>query len=189
MGINIPAMKWLALAALLLAAPALAQQPPAWFAPSFLDIREDLAEAAKEGRRLMVYFHQDGCPYCKRLVEVNFRDEKSLLGVSEAQLRQPEAVRRQPAGAVAAYAFMLLAAHDAYGHDGRPPSVPLPRWRRRQPPLRPTTGQLISQLRVELWSQCLRRDTLSHFRSRSVPDQKCDKLGAHLASAVFYAHN
>ena len=74
MAINIPAMKWLALAALLLAAPAHAQTPPAWFAPSFLDIREDLAEAAKEGRRLMVYFHQDGCPYCKQLVEVTFRD-------------------------------------------------------------------------------------------------------------------
>lgn len=67
-------MKWLALAAALLALPAHAQEPPAWFAPSFLDIREDVAEAAKEGRRLMVYFHQDGCPYCKRLVEVNFRD-------------------------------------------------------------------------------------------------------------------
>jgi thioredoxin-related protein len=53
---------------------AQAQQPPAWFAPSFLDIREDVAEAAKDGKRLMVYFHQDGCPYCKRLVEVNFRD-------------------------------------------------------------------------------------------------------------------
>jgi thioredoxin-related protein len=74
MAINIPAMKWLALAALLLAAPAHAQEPPTWFAPSLLDLREDLAEAAKEGRRLMVYFHQDGCPYCKQLVEVNFRD-------------------------------------------------------------------------------------------------------------------
>ncbi len=71
-------MKWLALAALLLAAPAHAQEVPAWFAPSFLDIREDVSEAAKQGRRLMVYFHQDGCPYCKRLVEVNFRDPAIL---------------------------------------------------------------------------------------------------------------
>lgn len=122
-------------------------------------------------------------------IEVNFRDEKSLLGVSEAQLRQPEAVQRQPAGAVAAYAFLLLAAHDAYGHDGRPPAVPLPRWRRREPPRRPTTGQLISQLRVELWSQSLRRETLSHFQSRTPAEQNPHKLGAHLASAVFYAHN
>jgi hypothetical protein len=121
-------------------------------------------------------------------IEVNFRDEKSLLGVSEAQLRQPEAVRRQPAGAVAAYGFLLLAAHSAYGHNERPPSVPLPRWRRREPPRRPTTGLLISQLRVELWSQCLRRDTLSHFTTRTKSDQNPPKLGTHLASAVFHAH-
>jgi hypothetical protein len=122
-------------------------------------------------------------------IEVNLRDEKCLLGVSEAQLRQPEAVQRQPAAAVAAYGFLLLAAHDAYGHHGRPPAVPLPRWRRRVPPRRPTTAHLISQLRVELWSQCLRRQTLSHFRSRSRHDQKSHNLGAHLASAVFHAHN
>jgi hypothetical protein len=122
-------------------------------------------------------------------IEVNFRDEKCLLGVSEAQLRHPEAVRRQPAAAVAAYGLLLLAAHDAYGHDGRPPSVPPPTWRRRVPPRRPTTAHLVSQLRVELWSQCLRRETLSHFRSRPRDDQKSDNLGAHLASAVFYAHN
>ena len=67
-------MRWLAFAALLASFAAQSQEPPAWFAPSFLDIREDVAEAAKEKKRLMVYFHQDGCPYCKRLVEVNFRD-------------------------------------------------------------------------------------------------------------------
>jgi thioredoxin-related protein len=67
-------MRWLALAWLVVCLHAHAQEPPAWFSPSFLDIREDVAEAAREGKRLMVYFHQDGCPYCKRLVEVNFRD-------------------------------------------------------------------------------------------------------------------
>lgn len=122
-------------------------------------------------------------------IEVNFRDEKCLLGVSEAQLHQPEAVRRQPAGAVAAYALLLLAALDAYAHNGQPPSVPLPRWRRRQPPRRPTTGRLLSQLRVELWSQCLRRESLSHFHSTQPSDLKSDKSTAHLAAAVFYAHN
>ena len=69
-------MRWLVLVSLLLGLSAHAQEPPAWFAPSFLDIREDVAEAAKEAKRLMVYFHQDGCPYCKRLVEVNFRDAR-----------------------------------------------------------------------------------------------------------------
>jgi hypothetical protein len=122
-------------------------------------------------------------------IEVNLRDEKCLLGVSEAQLRHPTAVQRQPAGAVAAYALLLLAALDAYGHTGRPPSVPLPKWRRKKPPRRATTGLLISQLRVELWSQCLRRDTLKQFWSPTASNQKSFKPGAALAAAVFHAKN
>jgi thioredoxin-related protein len=51
-----------------------AQEAPEWFAESFLDIREDAAEAAREGKRLMLYFMQDGCPYCRRLVTVNWRE-------------------------------------------------------------------------------------------------------------------
>jgi thioredoxin-related protein len=56
--------------------PAFGQEPPEWFAESFLDIREDAAEAAKDGKRLMLYFMQDGCPYCKQLVNVNFRNAR-----------------------------------------------------------------------------------------------------------------
>lgn len=61
---------------LLFVKPAFAQDAPDWFAESFLDVREDAAEAAREGKRLMFYFMQDGCPYCKQLVTVNFRDER-----------------------------------------------------------------------------------------------------------------
>ncbi len=48
------------------------QEQPEWFKHSFLDIREDVAEAAEAGRRVMLYFYQDGCPYCKKLITVNF---------------------------------------------------------------------------------------------------------------------
>lgn len=47
-------------------------EQPAWFKPSFLDIREDAQEADAAGKRLMLYFYQDGCPYCKKLLEDNF---------------------------------------------------------------------------------------------------------------------
>lgn len=122
-------------------------------------------------------------------IEVNFRDEKCLLGVSEAQVRESEAVRRQPACAVAAYALLLLAAHKTYGPDKLPPSVPLAKWRRREPPRRATTGLLVNQLRVELWSRHLRRESLSHFCSPPAPNQKSHKPSHDLASAVFYSHN
>ncbi len=45
---------------------------PAWFTQSFLDFRDDIADAAKDGKRLLVYFGQDGCPYCARLMRTNF---------------------------------------------------------------------------------------------------------------------
>lgn len=51
-------------------------QRPAWFKESFLDLREDVAEAAKAGKGVLLYFYQDGCPYCERLINVNFAQQQ-----------------------------------------------------------------------------------------------------------------
>jgi len=45
---------------------------PPWFSETFLDLREDVRDAAKAGKRLMLYFGQDGCPYCTALMQTNF---------------------------------------------------------------------------------------------------------------------
>jgi len=47
-------------------------EQPTWFKASFLDLGEDVAEAGANGKRLLLYFYQDGCPYCKKLLEENF---------------------------------------------------------------------------------------------------------------------
>ncbi|MCC7326633.1 MAG: thioredoxin fold domain-containing protein [Burkholderiales bacterium] len=69
----------LAVLAVMWAGGAAAQQPspheidiPRWFATTFLDFREDIDDAVRDGRRLLVYFGQDGCPYCTMLMTVNF---------------------------------------------------------------------------------------------------------------------
>lgn len=49
-------------------------ESPHWFKESFLEFEEDIAEAAQQNKRVMLYFHQHGCPYCARLVEENFAD-------------------------------------------------------------------------------------------------------------------
>ena len=67
--------------------------------------------------------------------------------------------------------------------------MPLAKWRRREPPRRAATGMLINQLRVELWSRHLRRESLSHFCSRSSPHQNSVKPSTDLASALFYAQH
>ncbi|MDX1408295.1 MAG: thioredoxin fold domain-containing protein [Saprospiraceae bacterium] len=48
-------------------------EPPVWFKQSFLDFEEDVQEAAAANKRVMLYFHQDGCPYCSLLVRDNFQ--------------------------------------------------------------------------------------------------------------------
>ena len=45
---------------------------PGWFKRSFLDMPEDVAEASRESKRLLLYFGQDGCPYCAALFNTNF---------------------------------------------------------------------------------------------------------------------
>lgn len=45
---------------------------PAWFKESFLDIRDDIKEATAANKRVVLYFYQDGCPYCTKLIQENF---------------------------------------------------------------------------------------------------------------------
>ncbi len=42
-----------------------------WFVESFLDLREDLADAQAADKRLAIIWEQRGCPYCKDLHTVN----------------------------------------------------------------------------------------------------------------------
>jgi len=47
-----------------------------FFADTFLELCEDLAEATADGKDLMIIWEQYGCPYCREMHEVNFeRDD------------------------------------------------------------------------------------------------------------------
>jgi thioredoxin-related protein len=48
-----------------------------WFLTSFLDLRDDLAEAAKEGKRFAILWEQRGCPYCIELHRTDFADPRT----------------------------------------------------------------------------------------------------------------
>ncbi len=43
-----------------------------WFLDSFLNMKEDLEEAAGEGKHFAVIWEQNGCPYCRETHKVNF---------------------------------------------------------------------------------------------------------------------
>jgi len=117
-------------------------------------------------------------------IEVNFRDEKTLLGVGQAQVRHEHSVENVPALAVAAYAMLLTSATIAYGVTGKPDSLPPPKWRRKTS-LRASTQSLIQQLRHEVWAETIR---FSSFVSPNPPNAKPLKLQSTLESALLYAN-
>ena len=49
----------------------IATEYPAWFKTSFLNLSDDIAEAKTHGKRVMLLFTQENCPYCNALVERN----------------------------------------------------------------------------------------------------------------------
>jgi hypothetical protein len=121
-------------------------------------------------------------------IEVNFRDQKTLLGVGQAQVRDPLSAQKVPALAVAAYAMLLLAAGAAFGWQALPDLLPPPKWRPRVKP-RASTLDLLSQLRADIWTQALASQNFSHFRAQPTSTLKSLKSLPDLNSAVLYAVN
>ncbi len=114
-------------------------------------------------------------------IENNFRDEKTVLGVGEAQVRTANSVELVPAAGVAAYSMLLLASLKLYGLQGHPGQLPPPKWQRRARP-RASTQELVSQLRYELW----RDDLISPGSSHDSVNMKPEKCTLTLAPALFY---
>jgi len=82
-------------------------------------------------------------------IEVNFREEKTGLGVGQAQVWNPRAVARAPAFLVACYSALLLASIKAFADRRTDALEPLAAWRNDKP-LRPSLKDLIQLLRREL---------------------------------------
>ena len=93
-------------------------------------------------------------------VEVNFRDEKTLLGVGQAQVRSPRAVARAPAFLVACYALLLWSNILVFADHRTADFEKLPRWRNRQP-VRPSTRDLLRLLQSQAQDYQPRRAQLS----------------------------
>jgi hypothetical protein len=122
-------------------------------------------------------------------IEVNFRDEKQIVGVGQAQVRNQNAVDRVPAFSVASYAMLLLAGVQAYGSSKNQEATSPPKWRDRKRKQRLTTQDLLQQLRMELWAEALdeRDPNFEHFVNQMQSFAKSKKFKLPVGDAVFYA--
>lgn len=116
-------------------------------------------------------------------IEVNFREEKTLLGMGEAQVRTESAAALAPSFVAAAYGMLHAAAAQA---DLTQSGLPLPKWRRNQPPSRASTAALINCLRADLWTQALGVNK-SGFADPASTRRAPLNSKPQLASAVCYA--
>jgi hypothetical protein len=81
-------------------------------------------------------------------IEVNHRDEKSILGVGQSQVTSDNSVHRHPAFLVASYSIMLLSAIEEFGPGRTDDFIDLPKWRRNAK--RPSALDMISLIRKEI---------------------------------------
>ena len=122
-------------------------------------------------------------------IEVNFREQKTLLGVGQAQVRHPDSVEAVPALQVASYAMLQLACLRTLDGPLKPDLLPPPKWAAADAPPRFSTPRAINQLRAEVWGRALGLANISGFAAHSIPTTKPEKFLPDLGSAVFYATN
>lgn len=83
-------------------------------------------------------------------IECNHRDEKSLLGVAQGQVWNPNSVRRLPPLQVAGYSLLLLASILSSGFQRTDEYLPLPKWRKKS--IRPSLLDLLALLRDQIFA-------------------------------------
>lgn len=122
-------------------------------------------------------------------IEVNFREEKQLIGTGEAQVRSAASNQHQPAVSVASYALLWTAALQMHGDNDELHTLTRPRWRR---PAQshgdlPSTGELLRQLRYETWAGALRPSSFYHFVHPERANTSADKFAPSLPGMLFAA--
>jgi hypothetical protein len=97
-------------------------------------------------------------------IELNFRDEKTVFGVGQAQVRNPLAAESVPALVVAAYAYLLLAADEI---SLKTSSLPRTKWYPAKPGQRCSTQQKMSLFRTQLWGIAIEGNKTGFVRKTS----------------------
>lgn len=116
-------------------------------------------------------------------IECNFRDEKTVFGVGEAQVRTQSAVESLPALMVASYAYLLLAAHRVGCDAG---SSARPKWNPAKPTDRCSTQQMVSLFRCQLWGIGMGVNK-THFAVESHVGPNGVFFKNSLSSAIYHA--
>lgn len=122
-------------------------------------------------------------------IEVNFRDQKNILGCGKAQVRIKESVEKVPSFIAAIYGFLLIAAHKAHKDKNRETILPRPKWYPAKRQQRLTTSEIINLLRTQLWAKAVGYGNFSGFVKQQHKLKTSKNYVNTLQSAIFYIRN
>lgn len=120
-------------------------------------------------------------------IEVNFREEKSILGCGQAQVRSPNSTHSVPAFISAIYAMLHLAAHRALKSNPNQ-ILPRPKWYRKKEQNRHSTGDLVNNLKAQAWTKFIGVN-FSGFVNTELKSQSRRNVANPTTSAMFYLRN
>jgi len=124
-------------------------------------------------------------------IEVNIRDEKTLMGCGQAQVRNEHSAADVPAFVSAMYAFLLLAHIKAFKKNGDSKNydllLPRPKWYPAKKPQRFTTGDLVNRLRTELWAKAVGCGNFSSFVKQQHATRSRRNKTNDMTGALFYS--
>jgi hypothetical protein len=124
-------------------------------------------------------------------IEVNIRDEKTLIGCGQAQVRNEHSAADVPSFVSAMYAFLLLASIKAYNENedrkNRKILLPRPKWYPAKKEQRFTSGDLVNHLRTEMWAKAMGCGNFSGFVSNQHYTKNRRNVANPLSSSIFYS--
>jgi hypothetical protein len=118
-------------------------------------------------------------------IEVNFRDEKTLLGCGQSQVRTEKAVKNLPAFMIAVYSFINLAAQKVCSKRTQQ-ILPRPKWYPAKSEQRITGSEIINLFRCQYWLQKANLN-FSSFVEKEQRNQTLKNISNPFTAAVFYA--
>ena len=118
-------------------------------------------------------------------IEVNFREEKTLFGCGQAQVRTQTPVEKTPSFIVAVYAMLQLASHKTFA-AGKKNQLPRAKWYPYQRSYRNTTGDIINTFKTQLWAKYMGFN-FNHFVKLETSSQNRGNNCNPSLSAIFYS--
>jgi hypothetical protein len=116
-------------------------------------------------------------------IEVNFRDQKTLMGCGQAQVRKEIPCSKVPQFITAVYSMLLVSASKA-----KITELPRPKWYSKKKNRRTTTQDLINQFRAINWTDSVKIN-FTDFVTMENKQRSAKNNPIHSLSSLFYTRN